>query len=90
MLMSLKCRLDFLDAGKDSIKRILPGCRESACGPPALWSGAPLQAAAGQATAVKLQTNGRANVKMMIDQAVNFAGISPSFIILRGFETVHC
>jgi hypothetical protein len=49
--------------------------------------GAPLQAAGGRATAVKLQTNGRANVKMMIDQASNFVSISPSFIILRGFET---
>jgi hypothetical protein len=29
-------------------------------------------AAAGQATAVKLQTNGRVNVKMMIDQAFSF------------------
>jgi hypothetical protein len=63
------------------------GSASRPCGPPALWSGAPLQAAAGQATAVKLQINGRANVKMMIDQVANFASISPSFVILSGFET---
>ena len=34
--------------------------------------GASLQAATGQATVVKLQTNGRANVKMMIDQVSQF------------------
>jgi hypothetical protein len=33
------------------------GCRESALGPPALWVGARLMAAAGQATTVKLQTD---------------------------------
>jgi hypothetical protein len=59
MLMSLKCRLDFVDAGKDCIKRILPGCRESALRPSRAMVGAPLQAAGGQATAAKLQTNER-------------------------------
>ena len=72
MLMSLKCRLDFVDAGKDCIKRILPGCRESALRASRAMVGAPLKAAAGQATVVKLQTNGRANVKIMIDQAGQF------------------
>jgi hypothetical protein len=46
-------------AGEHS--HILHECRESACGPPALWLGAPLKAAAGRATAVKLQTNGVSN-----------------------------
>ena len=43
-------------AGQHS--HILYECHESACWLPALWLGAPLQAAAGQMTAVKLQTNG--------------------------------
>ena len=47
----------YLDAMQGQRSHILPGCRESACGPPALWFGAPLQAAAGRATTVKLQTN---------------------------------
>ena len=45
----------YVDANKDSIERILLEFRESAYGPPAPWLGAPLQAAAGRATTVKLQ-----------------------------------
>ena len=85
--MSLNCRRYRVDADEDCFSLFLPGFRESALRASRATVGAPLQAAGGRATAVKLQTNGRANVKMMIDQAGNFASISPSFIILRGFET---
>ena len=53
---SFSCRWDMPDVGKDCFTHFLPGCRESACWPPALWLGAPLKAAAGRATAAKLQT----------------------------------
>jgi hypothetical protein len=53
--MSFSCREDRGDAEDDCFSLFLPGFRESACGPPALWLGAPLKAAAGQATVVKLQ-----------------------------------
>ena len=87
MLMSFNCRWDRGDAVDDCLSLFLPGFRESALRASRATVGAPLQAAGGRATAVKLQTNGRANVKMMIDLAGNFASISPSFIILSGFET---
>ena len=45
--------------GEESFYFTLPiflDCRESACGPPALWVGRLSRAAAGPATAIKLQT----------------------------------
>ncbi len=53
--MSLKCRLDFVDVGKDSISAFFRGARESALRASRAVPGAPLKAAAGRATAVKLQ-----------------------------------
>ena len=39
MPRSFSCRWDMLDVGKDCFAHFLPGSRESACGPPALWLG---------------------------------------------------
>jgi len=54
MKISLNCRLDFVDEDEDNICAFFWGAASRPCGPPALWVGVPLKAAAGQATTVRL------------------------------------
>jgi hypothetical protein len=55
--MLLNYRKEFIRCNQGPHQHIFSGFRESAYGPPAPWLGAPLQAAAGRAMAVKLQIN---------------------------------
>ena len=62
MRISFNCRQDRVDANEYSIRAFFRGAASRPCGPPAKWVGAPLQAAAGRATAVKLQSSLMVNV----------------------------
>ena len=55
MLMLFRCRLIYVNASKDSISAFFRVAASRPYGPPVLWLGEPLKAAAGQATAAKLQ-----------------------------------
>jgi|GEM_PF-2341522 len=54
--MLFNCRWDRVDANEDGFPLFFRGAASLPCGPPALWSGVRLMAAAGRATVVKLQT----------------------------------